>query len=265
MTKLSLFKNSKPIIGMVHLLPLPGSPYYNGSMQPILERARSDALILHEANYDGMIIENYFDKPYITGLGPLERTVAFTIVLNEIRKIVSIPVGVNIQFNDYEAEIITAGLCEANFVRIEAFVDSLTTPGGITPACAAEVQRLKARFGFKELVLFADVHVKEATLIGNTTFLQSLYNAEEAGADAIIVTGSTTGQAPPLTLLEETRKHTSLDIFVGSGLNKFNAYEMLSIADGAIVGSSIKVDGKTSNPIDPVSARELITVVRGTQ
>jgi uncharacterized protein len=263
MSNLQLFHNKKPIIGMVHLLPLPGSPGYQGDMEQVIHRAKADADALVEADYDGLIVENFSDLPYLTGSGPLERTVAFTIVLREIRNMVSKPLGVNIQFNDYEAEILTAGLCKANFVRIEAYVDSLTTVGGITPACSARAHRLKSQYGFKDLAFFVDVHVKEASLIGSSTFAESIRNAEHAGADAIIVTGTATGQATPVNLVQEARKNTKLDLLIGSGFNKEYGKELLIIADGAIVGSSIKIGGKASNPIDPLSAKELIAAVRG--
>lgn len=219
--------------------------------------------MLLEAGYDGMIVENFSDLPYPTGPGPLERTVAFTIVLNEIRKIANKPLGVNIQFNDYQAEIITAGLCKANFVRVEAYVDSLTTVGGITPACSANVQRLRSGLGFEDLLVLADVHVKEAALIGTATLEESVKNAECAGADAIIITGAATGQATPINAIKEAKKCTRLKVFIGSGFNKEHAKELITIADGAIVGSSIKYEGKASNPVDLASAKELIKAVRG--
>ena len=262
MNTTQLFQSAKPIIGMVHLLPLPGSPGYQGDLAPVIQRAKEDAHALLEAGFDGMIVENFSDLPYTTGPGPLERTVAFTIVLNEIRKIMNKPLGANVQFNDYEAEIITAGLCKANFVRIEAYVDNLTTVSGITPACSANVQRLKARFGFRDLLVFADVHVKEASLIGTATLEESIKNAEHAGADAIIITGTATGQATPVEAIQLAKRTTRLNVFVGSGFNKKHAKELMKIVDGAIVGSSIKVSGKATNPVDLAAAKELIATVR---
>lgn len=258
-----LFQSHKPIIGMVHLLPLPSSPKYEGSLEPIIERAIKDARALQQAGFDGMIVENFADLPYTTGPGPLERTVAFTVILNEIRRIVEKPLGVNIQFNDYEAEVITAGLCGADFVRVEAFVDSVTTVGGITAACSADLQRLKARMQFQELAVFADVHVKEASLIGATTLEESVKNAEHAGADVLIVTGSATGQATPIEAVQRAKSCTQLKVIVGSGFNRKHAKEILQVADGAIVGSSIKYGGDVFNAVDPRAAKELIETVRG--
>lgn len=258
-----LFLSRKPIIGMVHLLPLPGSPGYAGDLFPIIRRAKEDAQRLVDAGFDGMIVENFADKPYTTGPGPLERTVAYTIVLTEIRRMVDLPLGVNVQFNDYQAELITAGLCAADFIRVEAFVDSLTSAGGISPACAADLQRMKVRLGFNTLKIFADVHVKEAFLIGNASITESVRSAEQAGADAIIITGTATGQATPIDPILEAKKSTQLKILVGSGFDQANAVELMSVADGAIVGSSIKVGGVADNPVDPKAARRLITAVRG--
>jgi hypothetical protein len=263
MTFAELFQSKKAIIGMVHLLPLPGSPSYGGDLAPVIHRAKEDALALAKAGFDGMIVENFCDTPYTTGAGALERTVAFTIVLNEVRRVVNKLLGVNIQFNDYEAEIITAGLCGADFVRVEAFVDSVTTVGGISPACSADAQRLKSRLGFKNLMIFADVHVKESSLIGSSTLEESIRNAEQAGADAIIITGSATGQATPMDAVRIAKQTTGLNILVGSGFNKVHAQELLAVVDGAIVGSSIKVDGKVTNPVDLNRAKELISIVRG--
>jgi len=257
-----LFPERKPLIGMVHLLPLPGSIHYDGNLELIIERAKKDVNNLQSADFDGIIVENFSDIPYPTGDGPLERTVAFTIILNEIRRIYNRPLGVNIQFNDFKSEIITAGLCGADFIRVEAFVDSVTTAGGISTACSANLLRLRKEMGFEHVAIFADVHVKEASLIGNTTFEESIKYAESSGADAVIVTGKSTGQSTPMDKVLSARNNTSLEILIGSGFNHRNAKEVMTHVDGVIVGSSIKVGGKVSNPIDLDLAQELVKEVR---
>ncbi len=258
-----LFTSDKPIIGMVHLPPLPGSPKYEGKMDTIIQQAINDAETLNQADFDGMIVENFGDVPYHTGAGPLERSVAFTRVFNEIRRLVNVPLGVNIQFNDYEAEVIIAGICDADFIRVEAFVDNLATAGGISTACSAQVQRIISRLRLPDFAIFADVFVKEASVIGATCIEDSIRNAEKASADAIIITGVATGQKTPLDTVTKAKQISSLPILVGSGFDKTQAQAILAVADGAIVGSSIKSNGNAFNAVDPIAARALIRTVRG--
>lgn len=257
-----LFAAPKPLIGMVHLLPLPGSPGFAGSLDAVVERAVADAILLQEAGFDGLIVENFGDAPYPVGPGPLARSVAMTIVATEVRRAVDLPFGLNVQFNDYEAELTIAGIVGANFVRVEAFVDSVMTPGGPAYACAPAVARLRAALPGRPVRLFADVHVKEAVPLAPTTLGTSARNAEVAGAAAVIVTGAATGASTPLEAVAEAKAATDLPVLIGSGLTAANARSALLTADGAIVGTATKIDARATNPVDQGAARAIVSAAR---
>ena len=257
-----LFASAKPLIGMVHLLPLPGSPGFGGDLAVVAERAVSDARRLQEAGFDGVIVENFCDVPYPVEPGPLERTIAMTVVLREVRRVVTLPIGVNVQFNDYAAELLIARYTGADFIRVEAFVDNVMTPGGPAFACAPALMRLRAAQSGPPIHIFADVHVKETTPLSPTPLPVSARNAELAGAQALIVTGSATGAATPLEPVAEVKRATNLPVLVGSGVTHQTAYSSLAVADGAIVGTATKCGGVATNPVDPDLAREIVLAAR---
>jgi len=258
-----LFAHPKPLIGMVHLLPLPGSAGYRGDMDTAIKRALADVAALEGAGFDGAIVENFGDVPYRVGSNQTESRVAMARIVCEVSHVCSIPLGVNVQFNDYEAELAIARFCGASFFRVEVFVDNVATPGGFCPACAPELSRLRAASGGAPPYIFADIHVKETTLIAPTTLEVSAKNAETAGADALIVTGSGTGEATPLDDVRRVKQASVLPVLVGSGLTVATAPQVLAVADGAIVGSSTKVGGIVTNPVDPVAAALMVRAARG--
>jgi uncharacterized protein len=257
-----IFSGIAPLIGMVHLLPLPGSPGFSGSLEAVVDRALADARALQEAGFDAIIVENFGDTPYPVGPGPIERTVAMTTILREVRRAVSLPIGINVQFNDYAAELALARYGGASFIRVEAFVDSVMTPGGPAFACAPALTRLGAAMAGPPVLIVADVHVKESVPIAAAPLATSARNAEQAGAAALIVTGSATGAATPLEAVAEAKRATSLPVFVGSGMSARTAAATLAVADGAIVGTATKQDSRATNPVDPSLARAVVAAAR---
>jgi membrane complex biogenesis BtpA family protein len=257
-----LFSSSRPLIGMVHLLPLPGSPGFAGDLATVIARAVADARLLQEAGFDAVIVENFADTPYCVGPGPLERTVAMTILVGAVRQAVEIPIGVNVQFNDYAAELTIARYGGAQFIRVEAFVDSVMTAGGPAYACAPALTRLAASLSGPPVHIFADIHVKESVPIASPSLAASARNAELAGAHALIVTGSATGAATPLDAVEEAKRATALPVFVGSGMTPRTAVSSLGVADGAIVGTATKRGGVATNPVERELAREFVHAAR---
>jgi membrane complex biogenesis BtpA family protein len=257
-----LFRSAKPLIGMVHLLPLPGSPGFGGDLAVVAERAVSDARHLQTAGFDGVIVENFGDVPYPAEPGPLERTVAMTVVVSEVRRAVTLPLGVNVQFNDYVAELTIARYAGADFVRVEAFVDNVMTAGGPVFACAPALTRLRAAQRGSPIHIVADLHVKETTPLSPTPLPVSARNAELAGAQALIVTGTATGEATPLEPVTEVKRATNLPVFIGSGVTARTALSSLVAADGAIVGTATKRGGVATNPVDLDLAREIVQAAR---
>lgn len=259
----SLFSTTKPIIGMVHLLPLPETPNFGGDVDAIYERALLDAAALGWAGCDGLIVENFGDEPYLIGEPTTTQIAVMASVAYHVRREASIPVGINVQFNAWQAEIALAFACKLDFVRVEVFVDTVISAQGIVHPCSAQIARLRASLGAGRVQLWADVQTKYTQNLIAQPLAQSGIDAKAAGADALIVTGAATGQATPLEAVAEVKSVVDLPVYVGSGTTIDNVQAVLAVADGAIVGSSLKQHGIVTNPVDPERVRAFIAAARG--
>jgi uncharacterized protein len=255
-------KNTKHLIGMVHLLPLPGTPRFAGNVDVIYSRALTEARLLMEAGFDGIIIENFGDEPYLIGEPTPTQLALMAAIVREIRQTVAIPIGVNVQFNAWEAEIAIAYACEAQFVRVEVFVDTVISAQGIVPPCSAQITRLRKALGADAVELWVDVQTKYTTPLVPQPIAQSAREAQAAGADALIVTGSGNGQATPLEAVADVKATVPLPVIVGSGTNVANVSDVLNVADGAIVGSALKEGGSVYNPVSAQAATEFMKVAQ---
>jgi len=248
MTFSSLFNTNKPIIGMVHLRPLPGSPRYDGDLSAIFEQAEWEAKALSEAGANGLIVENLGDEPYQIGEPDPVQFAVMAAITRQVKMDVTIPVGVNVQFNAWQAEMAIAHACQADFVRVEVFVDTVVSAQGLVHPCSAQITRYRKDLD-ANVALFADIQTKYTTNIVSQPLAQSAIDARNAGADALIVTGAATGAATPLDSVTEVKSVVNLPVLVGSGTNINNVDQVLAIADGAIVGSALKEGRNAENQI----------------
>ncbi len=259
---ISLFSNTKPIIGVVHLLPLPGSPKFNENLDEIANRALEEVRILKLGGVDGIIIENFHDKPFINGSISLEQFGVMASILTMARHEINVPIGVNVHFNDWQSELSLAYACKAQFIRVEGFINTVITPSGIVEPCCAEVTRYRKALGINESVqIWADVHPKYSKNLIHYCLSESARMAQEALADCLIVTGETTGVETPLDDIRKVKQATQLPVFVGSGVNLSNIEETLAIADGVIVGSALKPHGNTDELISYEKLTKLMKAV----
>lgn len=249
MTASALFAARRPIIGMVHLLALPGAPRYGGSLDAIFAQAQADAAALIGAGIDALIVENFGDEPYRVGPALRHELAIMTAITRDIVRATTIPVGVNVQFNAWEDEIALAYAAGAHFARVEVFVDRVVSAQGVVEPCSAHITRYRAALGAR-VQIWADIQTKYTTNITPQPLRQSAIDAENAGADVLIVTGAATGQATPLDAVADVKTVTRLPVVVGSGTTAANVADVLRIADGAIVGSALKVEGKAARPVD---------------
>ncbi|HUN09234.1 MAG TPA: BtpA/SgcQ family protein [Aggregatilineales bacterium] len=256
-----LFTAERPVIGMVHLKALPGAPAYAGDLDAIFAAAWADADALLLAGVDAMIVENFHDEPFMIGEPTTEQLALMAAITRDIVLRSTIPVGVNVQFNAWQAEIAVAHAARAAFVRVEVFVDRVLMAQGIVEPCAAQITRYRAALGAK-VQLWADVQTKYTTNIVPQPITQSAKDAQAAGADALIVTGAATGKATPLDDVAAVKEVVKIPVLVGSGTTAANAADVLKIADGAIVGSALKQDGLVSNPVSVRRTTEFMAAAR---
>lgn len=260
-----LFGVDKPVIGMVHLWPLPGSPGYAGyGMSTILEHARRDAEVLLEGGVDGLIVENMWDLPFYVGTNvQMEAVAAQAVAAREVAQMAHVPVGVNVIHNGWAAELAIAVAADLDFIRVCILTGArLWDTGDLDRGCAADVLRKRKELGAEHLKLFADVDKKHSVPFPGIDLETHIEWTEFYRADALIVSGSMTGSAPTLDKVRRAKEAATRPILMGSGTNAENITEFLQYADGAIVGSSIKVDRRTENPVDPAELQRYMAAVR---
>lgn len=255
-----VFQDKKPIIGMVHLKALPGSPAYTGNIDEIYEAAHNDLLALIEGGANAVIVENFGDIPYAT-TNELITYTTFASIATRLRKACKLPMGINVQFNDFEAEWALAYSCGYDFIREEVFAENRMGPNGICVSSGPQIMRLKARYP-KDIAILADLHVKHTFPIVDQPLDFTIESIIEGGADAIICTGITTGKSPSIKDVQKVKDIAKdVPVVVGSGVNSKTVKEFMKVADGAIIGSSFKIDGNVMNPIDCERVKELINAL----
>ncbi len=253
-----IFKSQKPIVGMVHLLPLIGSPNYGGSVKDIINHAVQDAKILQKAGFDGLIVENYGDLPFYPNDVPPETIACMTQVLSHIAEVTEMPMGVNVLRNDAKAALAIAASVGAQFIRTNVHVGMTTSEQGFLFGKAHDVLRYRAALK-SECLIFADIAVKHSYPLVQQSVIDQVKDVVERGlADAVIVTGQRTGEGVDMKFLQDVKGWTDCPLFVGSGVNAENISAILALADGVIVGTSLKCESKISNPIDAHRAEELL-------
>lgn len=232
---------ARPVFGMVHLEALPGAPLYGGSMQAVIDAALADARALEEGGCAGLIVENFGDRPFFATDVPPETIAAMTRVIAALD--VKIPIGVNVLRNDPRAALGVAAATGAAFIRVNVHTGAMITDQGIIDGDAAATLRARSLLG-GGIAIFADVLVKHAAPLGALDPVQAAKDLRLRGlADALIVTGAETGVAADPGRLELLRGAIDAPLLVGSGVNAENA-ESFAAADGAIVGTSLKRDGR---------------------
>lgn len=252
----------KFVIGMVHCLPLPGSVGYAGDCEKIYAQAVQDALTLEASGVDAVIVENMGDGPFSVKLDTAQ-AVSLAVATDRVRKAVKIPVGVDAAFCDHEASLSIAHSTGCQFVRIPVFVDTVEFYGGLITPCARACMIYRKNLNAEDIMVLADIQVKHTNmLLPHVTIEKSAKNAVDCGADAVIVTGSAIGETTPIEMIERVKKVVKIPVVAGSGVNAQNIDAQLSIADGAIIGSSLKEGGILSNPISGELVRQVLAGLR---
>ncbi|MDQ1000411.1 membrane complex biogenesis BtpA family protein [Neobacillus niacini] len=243
----NIFSVTKPIIGMVHLKPLPGAPHYKGeSIEEIIEFALEDVRRLEEGGVDGLQIENAWDLPFPKPEDFSFETVAtMTAIGVEIAKVSNLPLGVNCLANAVIPAIAIAKACNAKWVRSNQWVNAYVANEGIVEGASAKAMRYKANLFGDDIKIMADVHVKHGShsIVADRSLAEQTRDNEFFDADILIATGNRTGDETSLDELIGIKESASLPVIIGSGMTIENAKKILSIADGAIVGSSLKENG----------------------
>jgi uncharacterized protein len=260
----SVFRARTPIVGMIHLMPLPGAPRFAGAMRPIVDRAVADAVTLADAGFDGVLVENFGDVPFHADRVEPETIAAMTACISEIARAVAVPFGVNVLRNDAAAALGIAVATGAAFIRVNVHAGAMLTDQGWLAGRAGETLRRRAALRAR-VALLADVLVKHAVAPPGLNARSVARDTWQRGlADALIVSGGGTGEPTPVDRIHEVRSAVSdAPIWIGSGLNAANGAALLAHADGAIVGSALQHGGEAGHAVDPALARAVLEALKG--
>jgi membrane complex biogenesis BtpA family protein len=258
-----VFPRRKVIVGMVHLRPLPGAPRYAGSLADVLDAALADAEAMRAGGVDALLVENFNDNPFYPDHVDPETVAAMTVIAKEITRAATVPVGVNVLRNDWKAAFAIAAAVGARFIRLNVLTDPLVTDQGIIEGRAHLALRYRRMLAADDILILADVYSKHGTPIARRPLaVVARDTAERALADAVIVSGEETGDAPvseDISVVREAVPDTPL--LIGSGMTESNAH-LLALADGAVFGTAAKHDNVITNPVDPQRVRRFVAASR---
>lgn len=258
-----IFKTPNPIIGVVHLMPLPTSPRWGGNLNAVIERAEREATALASGGVDGIIIENFFDAPFTAGQVDPAVVSAMTLIVQRVMNLVTLPIGINVLRNDALSGLAIASCVGAKFIRVNVLTGVMATDQGLIEGQAHQVLRYRRELG-ADVKILADVLVKHARPLGSPNLTTAVQETIERGlADGIILSGWATGSPPTLEDLELARAAArGTPVFIGSGASWENISTLMQAADGAIVCSSLKRHGKIDEPIDPIRVGQFVEATR---
>ncbi len=251
--------NEKTIIGVVHLLPLPGSPDFE-DMDSVVDRAFSDADILVKNGVDALIVENYGDKPFLKKVSRMTVS-SLSVICSKINDEFDVPIGINVLRNDWKSALSIAKTLELSFIRVNVYTGSCRTPEGYIEGESGNIQRFRREHDI-DTSIFADIQVKHGDTIYPRDIESSARAAFERGlADALIVSGELTGASASMEDIKKAKNNVNVPVLAGSGVDEKNVDEVLTHCDGAIIGTFFKKKGITSNPVSEERAKTLMMKV----
>jgi hypothetical protein len=260
-----LFGRRGALIGMLHLLPLPGAPRYvpADGMAAVLEQALSEARTLEDCGFDGVIIENGWDIPFVKpeDVGP-ETVAALSVVVDRVGQAIDVPIGVNCLANAVHVSIAAAAATGAAFVRANQWANAYVANEGFIEGRAGSVTRYRHAIGADHITVWADVQVKlgSHSVTADRSLSEQARDVAWFDADAVIVTGSRLADPPGENDLRVVRDATALSVVAGSGVRSDNLETIFEYADAAIVGSSLKEGDVWHGAMSKEAVLELVQV-----
>lgn len=259
------FKTKKPIVAMCHLDALPGDPYFNQQtgMKAVVEHAKQDMLALQNGGVDAILFSNEFSLPYLTAVRP-ETVAAMARVIGELIHSINVPYGVNVLW-DPNRSLDLAVAVEASFVR-EIFTGVYGSDFGLWNTNVGETIRHRTSIGGQNIKLLFNIVPEAASYLGNRDIVSvaksTVFNNRP---DGLCVSGLTAGvetDSATLKLVSDAIAGKGVAVFANTGVRKENVKDQLSIADGAIVGTTFKIDGVFENHVDEARVTEFMKIVR---
>lgn len=251
---------SKPLVGMIHLPPLPGAANYDGT--PVREIARiaaDEARLLAGEGFDGVMVQNTHDRPTRIKVRA-GTTAALSAVTSAVRDAAPCEVGINVHKNDAEAALAVAVSAGASFVRIKVLVGAVIGPEGMVEGVAEEALDLRRDYA-GGIEIWADLYELTSWAVATTSIENLADLATRFGqADRLIVTDPTVDASR--IAVERVRTASALPVLIGGRTTEQNIAEALACADGVIVGTTLRKSARTDQPLDPEAVRAFIRAAR---
>jgi membrane complex biogenesis BtpA family protein len=257
-----IFGVPKPLIGVVHLLALPGSPAFDreAGMRPIVEAARHDALVCQEAGVDAILFCNEGDLPYRVEVS-MEQATAMSAVVGEIETELERPIGIDMLWDPF-ATLAVGRSVGARFVR-EVFIGVYESDMGQLRPDPGAAFSYRHAIGADEIAVFTNLTPEFASPLGTRTVADRAQGARFFGCEAALISGPRAGSAFRFADLEEAKAACpDLPVLANTGVRHDTAERILETADGIIVGTALKVDGRTENRVDLERARSMVELTR---
>jgi membrane complex biogenesis BtpA family protein len=254
-----VFGPVKPVIAMVHFGALPGTPLYDAEagVEGLLDGARRDLRALQAAGFDAVMFGNENDRPYEFEVDTAS-VATMASIIGRLRAEITVPFGVNVLW-DPMSSIALAAATGASFVR-EILTGTYASDMGPWNPDAGAALRYRNRLGRDDLAVLYNISAEFAFSLDRRSLADRARSAVFSSIpDAILVSGAITGEAAAMPDLEAVKKAlTTTPVLANTGVKHETVAEVLGIADGCIVGSSLKVDGNTWNPVDPERAADFM-------
>lgn len=253
----------RPVIGMLHLLPLPGAPQYEGSIEAIRSAMLRDAEALARGGVHGLMLENFGDVPFFPARVPPHVVAQMTALAVQVRQRFDLPLGINVLRNDGRAAMAVAQAAGAQFIRVNVLCGARVADQGILHSIAHDLLRDRTMLG-ANIKILADVDVKHSAALAPRPLADEVSDTLHRGlADALVVSGSGTGRPTDLSHVRRVKLAAGgAAVFVGSGVTAQTIRSYLQDCDGFIIGSAFKRDGRPQEAVDESQVAEIVSGLR---
>lgn len=243
----------KFLAAMIAVRALPGAPLYKGDDDWVVKKAINDLKAYKKVGVDSVILENDHDLPYIKESIPQKAFDLYTKTAKEVRKMFDGPIGIQVMEGNHMQALDIAGMADLDYLRVEAYVFAHIGGAGIIEGCAGKLLRKRKELNLEHIKVFADVKKKHCShgLTTDLTIEDEIHQAEFFLVDGVIVTSKFTGIKPDQNDLIKAKSATNLPVLIGSGMTPENIKDYISLADGFIVGSTFRKEGKFLGETDP--------------
>jgi membrane complex biogenesis BtpA family protein len=259
----NVFGAAKPVIAMVHFGALPGTPLYDAErgLEGLVEGAAKDLAALQEAGFDAVMFGNENDRPYEFSVDTAS-TATMAYAIGRLRPRMTVPFGVNVLW-DPMSTMALAAATGAAFVR-EILTGTFASDMGPWAPDAGKALRYRDRLGRRDLAVLYNISAEFAYSLDRRSLPDRARSAVFSSIpDAVLVSGAITGEAAAMSDLEAVKRVLpDTPVLANTGVKHETVADVLRVADGCIVGSSLKVDGNTWDPVDPARAAEFMRLVR---